>query len=114
MSADITKLERGKNFIPLLLFVSIMAALPLPIIEAYIRTKHKYLLVIAGILYTLLILGYIVILQKGLMSRIYPMAKVISVIIVVLLSIVIFKEKLDLKYLVGILLGLVSIYLLSK
>ena len=47
------------------------------------------------------------------MSTIYPLLKILSIIIVVLVGILSFNEHLKTNHIIGILLGVVAIYLLS-
>jgi len=44
---------------------------------------------------------------------VYPILKVLSAIIVVLSGVVFFNNKLDFESIIGILLGLITIYILS-
>lgn len=48
------------------------------------------------------------------MIVIYSTVKILSILIVALCGTLIFKEKLNLKTGIGILLGIISIYLLSS
>jgi multidrug transporter EmrE-like cation transporter len=64
--------------------------------------------------YLILILSYSIILTDKNISIIYPILKVLSVIVVVIFGIFIFKNSLDMKTIFGIFLGIMSIYILSN
>ena len=63
--------------------------------------------------YFILILAYIVILPYNNIIIIYPLLKILSIIIVGFAGITVFNKKLSVRGLIGILLGILSIYLLS-
>ena len=64
--------------------------------------------------YLILILSYSIILTDKNISIIYPILKVLSVIIVVIAGIIVFKNNLDMKTIIGIIFGIISIYILSS
>ena len=93
---------------------AISAAVPIPFIKIYTETKNFMWIILSMFSYLILILSYSIILTDKNISIIYPILKVLSVIIVVIAGIFIFKNSLDMKTIIGILLGIVSIYILSN
>jgi multidrug transporter EmrE-like cation transporter len=45
---------------------------------------------------------------------VYPILKVLSVLIVIIAGILLFRATIDIQTIIGIVLGVISIYLLSK
>jgi multidrug transporter EmrE-like cation transporter len=98
----------------LFLIAAIAAAIPPPLLKAYNETGKKYYVVFSVISYLVLIMSYILILRDYEMSTIYPFLKILSILIVVGTGLFIFQEKLTGAKMVGIILGLVAMYLLTK
>lgn len=100
----------------ILMFIlaAITAALPLPLLKSYNETKDNSFIMYAIISYLVLIAAYIYITSKYFIAIIYPILKVLSIMIVVFFGVVIYKEKLESYQIVGIVLGLISIMLMYK
>jgi multidrug transporter EmrE-like cation transporter len=96
-----------------ILIGAITAAMPVIFIEFYIKKKNIIWIALAILSYFLLIISYIVILPSNNIIIIYPLLKILSIIIVVLCGFFLFSKKLSIKGLIGILFGIISIYLLS-
>ena len=64
--------------------------------------------------YTILVYAYIKLLNKKNISWIYPIIKIFSVLIVVGFGFFTFGEILTLNKYIGILLGCISLYILSN
>lgn len=93
---------------------ALVAAAPIPLLKEYTKNNNINMVILSFFSYLLLIYAYIQILKNKNISVLYPLLKVFSVIIVVLAGIFIEKEKLSTNVILGILLGCISIYLLSK
>jgi len=89
------------------------AVIPIPLIKIYTETKDIKWIVLSLLSCLLLVYSYSVLLTDKNIIIIYPILKVLSVILVVAVGLVVFMNKLDAKTIMGILLGLASIYLLS-
>ncbi len=92
----------------------IAAALPVAFIKKYNDSGNKIYLLAAIILYIVLITAYIRILKTHEMATIYPFLKILSIIIVVFTGVIWFGDQLHPKDIIGIILGLVALYLLWK
>lgn len=93
---------------------SIMAALPIPIIKYYTETKEPTLIIIVIMIYIILVFAYIHLLDNQNITIVYPLLKIFSIIIVVLFGLTVFQNKLNIYSSLGLILGITSIYLLSK
>ena len=98
----------------LALCASIIAILPLIFIKKYIINKAFYNLIIAFILYILLLLSYIKLFEKGDISSIYIVLQILQIFLLLFAGILFFNESINMTKIIGILLGLLSIYLLLK
>jgi multidrug transporter EmrE-like cation transporter len=90
------------------------AAAPIPLIKLWTTTRNIQWILLSAISYSALIYAYSVILADKNITVVYPVLKVLSVFIVIAAGVVVFRNKLDTTSIVGILLGLASIYLLSS
>jgi len=89
------------------------AAAPIPFIKKYTE-NHDIKWIGASVLsYLVLIYAYSVILSEKNITIVYPILKVLSVLIVVVAGFFVFNNKIDTQSALGILLGVASIYILS-
>ena len=93
----------------LIIFASIIALLPLYFIKKYIQTNKKYHIIVSFILYCILTYLYINIFRKGEISNYYIILQILQILIVVLMGLLIFNEKLNKKKIMGIIFGIISI-----
>ena len=93
---------------------AITSAIPIPFIKNYTKTNHVMWIILAILSYCLLIYSYTQILHDHNISILYPTLKIVSIIIVISAGIIFFNDKLDLRSIFGLLLGVTSIYMLSK
>jgi len=101
---------------PLILWIiiaSILSALPLILIKQYTLTEDYKWLLCAGIIFMVLIFTYINVIRSNNVSHIGPLIKIIEIILFVMAGIALFNEKLEKKHIIGLVLGCVSIVLLS-
>jgi multidrug transporter EmrE-like cation transporter len=95
------------------LFVStIIAILPIIFIKKYIITKEIYNLILAFILYIFLLLSYIKLFETEQVSSSYTILQILQILIMIIVGIMIFNESLTINKILGIIFGLLSIYLL--
>lgn len=93
---------------------AVAAALPIPLIKQYTNTKQWIWIVLSIVSYLCLITAYSIVLKDENITIVYPILKVLSVIVVVLSGLVFFYNSFDMKSLIGILFGILSIYILSS
>ena len=92
---------------------AICGAISVSFVKIYTETKNILWIILAMISFIILIYAYSIILQNEKIIIVYPILKILSILFVVFVGCVFFKNKLDLKISIGVLLALISIYLLS-
>ena len=97
----------------MIILASIVALLPLYFIKKYIQTNKKYNIGITIILYCILTSLYISIFRKGDMSNIYVILQILQILIVVIMGLLLFNEKINKKKIIGIVFGIISINFLK-
>ena len=98
----------------LIILAAIVAAAPISFIKKYTQTKEFYWIILSIISFLILIYIYTIILYNKNIYIIYAIVKIISIIFVIICGLIIFNYKLNIKKIFGILLGLISIYILSS
>jgi multidrug transporter EmrE-like cation transporter len=96
------------------LVAAISASLPIPFIKKYTLHKNIKWLFFALVSYCVLIHAYIIILNDTNITIVYPIVKVISILLVISFGIFMFENKVTYDIILGIVLAILSIYLLSK
>lgn len=98
----------------LILGAVLLSVVPIPLIKKYLDNKNdnNHCLIFAIIAHILLIFAYIMIFKNENAISTYPIIKILSIIFVVIFGIIYLDTKLTFELIVGILLGLISIYLL--
>jgi multidrug transporter EmrE-like cation transporter len=96
-----------------LIIASFCSALTVLMVKQYEQsTNYLYLLVVAlseiGLIY-----GYIQLLQKGDLITEFALVKIISILIVILPSMMFFGSILTTKKIIGLIFGIIAIYLLN-
>ena len=91
----------------------IAAALPFITFKKYTLTHNKEYLVITILIGIILLIGYINILERFPIYSLYPIW-FISMLIVLFSGPLLFGEKLKLINVIGIIIGMVGIFLLVK
>ena len=84
------------------------------LIKGYISTNNYGYLVLAMISYVVLMVSYINMLKYSEVSSIYSFMQIVQLLVAVLISIVFLKETINSNKVIGIILGLLSMYYLSK
>jgi multidrug transporter EmrE-like cation transporter len=90
------------------------SALPIPMIKKYTIDNDIKWLILASVLFVVLVIAYANILKTNNISTAYPLVKITSIIFVAVFGLVLFGEKLRTTEIIGIILGIGSIYLLTK
>ena len=96
------------------LVAAIAAALPIPMIKQYTETNNNKWIILSIVSYLILVLAYTIILANNDITIIYPLLKVLSILIVVIAGLIFFSNQLDTQSILGIIFGIISIYLLSN
>ena len=93
----------------IIIIASIIALLPLYFIKKYIQTNKKYNIIISIFIYCILTYLYINIFRKGEISNYYIILQILQILIVVLMGLLLFNEKINIKKIMGIIFGIISI-----
>jgi drug/metabolite transporter (DMT)-like permease len=96
----------------LIITSTIIALLPLVLIKKYLQSNQIYYLIITMIVYFLLMLSYIKLFENTELSSIYTILQILQILLVLLIGVIIFNETLTLNKVIGIIFGLISVYLL--
>jgi len=96
-----------------LLMGALTSAFPILFIKYYDATKEFYWIIFTILCYIFLTYVYVHILKTKDFATQYILIKVLSILLVLMFSIFLYNNKLDTKTIIGILLGITSIYLLS-
>lgn len=93
--------------------IAISAASSVLFVKKYTQTHNLFYIVMSFILCMITIYSYINLLKYENLSYVYPTVKILSIIIVTTSSIFFFNEKINTTYIIGLLLGILSICILS-
>lgn len=96
-----------------LIILTIAITFPIIFVKKYVHTKNMCYIIIAIIIYVIAVIGYSVVLQKFPVYYMYPVW-FISMIIVLFSGVLFFGEKMKMINVVGVVLGLFSMYLVIK
>ena len=96
------------------LFGALAGAIPVTLIKLYTETKQNFLLFLSVICYLLAIISYVHVFEKGDIITFYIIMNILSDMFVISSGILFFSEKLTIKKSFGILLALLSVYLVSS
>jgi multidrug transporter EmrE-like cation transporter len=88
--------------------------MPSLFIKKYIKNPEKKFLLFAITCYMLLIMMYLQIYRKAEISRAYPSILTLQIILITIISMCYFKEKMTKYKMIGIGTGLLTIYFLTK
>ena len=97
-----------------MIFGALSASIPVSLLKIYTKTKQIYLVFLSVICYLLSITSYINVFQKNNIITSYIIMKILSDLLVITSGILFFKEVLSIKKWFGILLALISVYLISS
>ena len=90
----------------------ISASLQVVFVKKYTQTNLWYWFGLSILASLFLLVAYVKSFNGHNVSIIYPIIKILSIIIVIITGDVFFKNKITIKSIVGIILGIISIYLL--
>lgn len=93
----------------LIIIASIIAILPLYFIKKYIQYNKKIYIFISILLYCIMTFLYIKIFRKGEMSSYYIILQILQILIVVIMGLTLFNETINIKKIMGIIFGIISI-----
>ena len=96
------------------LFGSLTTAIPVTLIKIYTESKQKFLLFLSILSSILAIISYVTIFEKGDIITFYIIMKILSDLLVIASGILFFSEKLTIKKGFGVLLALLSVYVISS
>jgi multidrug transporter EmrE-like cation transporter len=98
------------------LLVSVSPAIPIIVVKKYVHKSDYRLLIGAIVASAVMIFSYIKILKDkdNNISLLYPFLKIITAIIVVLVGIIFYEEKITFWNICGIILGGIAILLLCN
>jgi len=100
-------------FILWFILACIVICLPITLIGKYIESSEPYYILLALACYCLLTLIYINLLRYEDMAIVYPLLNIISVLMVFLIGVLYFRNKIDVFKIIGIILSIISILFLS-
>jgi len=99
-----------------LILASLIASSVPIFVKFYIETHDFYWIIFSLVFYIFLILAYYKILLNGKskkISKYYTLIKILSILLIFLMGLFLFKEKITIKTLLAILLAFIAIYLLQ-
>lgn len=99
-------------FIFWIILATIFSALPILLVKAYIDNKNLYWIAFAIIASIILIIPYIKIVRQHNVTTIYSLIMILSIILIIIVDVSLFKEHLTITNIIGIILGMIAIYLL--
>ena len=102
------------QFFIYLVLSTILTATVIPIIKKYILTKNLLWIGLAILWYMAILWLYTIILSVNDISIIYSILKVIDLLLVVGFGVLMFKESLTMRQIIGIVLAIIAVLLLSK
>ena len=91
----------------------ILSAIMLPFAKGYQSSGSVVYLILGFLTWVGIFWGYVKLLDGGGMSKIYPLIKMLAIVLVVIFGVFAYGEKLTLVQGIGIFLGLMSVYLTS-
>jgi drug/metabolite transporter (DMT)-like permease len=91
----------------------LLSAIMLPFAKGYQTSGSVVYLILGFLTWVGIFWGYVKLLGSGGMSRIYPLIKMLAIILVVIFGVFAYGEKLTLLPGIGIFLGIISVYLTS-
>ena len=96
-----------------LLLASFFSALTILMIKQYEKSINYVYLLVAALSEFGLICSYIQLLKKGEIITQFALVKIISILIVIIPSIIFFNSVLTTKNTIGLIFGMIAIYLLN-
>ena len=88
-------------------------AAPALFVKEYLKNKQAYWLLGCALSYAVLITAYLKLFATGSVHLLYPIIKIMSILLVMVSSVVLFRERIGWRGLAGGVSAAVAIYLLS-
>ena len=92
---------------------TVTSALQIIFIKKYTDTKSLFWVILSILSACIMLLSYAILVVNNDITIIYPAIKILSIGIVSIIGFFAFNNKISKKSFIGILLGILSIYLLS-
>jgi multidrug transporter EmrE-like cation transporter len=92
---------------------SVSAIIPILLIKEYTVNKNVLYLILSMMCYLVLIKSYLNIFNTNQVSTSYTFIQLLQILLVLLSGIVLFKEKINLQIIIGIILACIAMYLLK-
>lgn len=102
------------TYFVLIFIASFLSAFTLPFLKQYLEANNYFFLALAIVFHFLLLILYIKLLQVDNMSQTYAIIKVLSIIMIIIIGVLFFNEKVNKKILFGIIFAIAAIYLLNS
>lgn len=100
------------NRILIIILTAIATILPIILIKKYIETKQYKYLILTLLLYIPEIYMYIILFKHDNFATLYGVVKILAVLIVIVIAIFFYNETVTKKKMIGLIIGLVAIFLL--
>ena len=97
-----------------IILASLIALLPVFLIKKYTKTDNMMYIIFALCSYILLTYFYIKIFRVGELSTYYIILQILQIVLVIIGSMILFNEEINKRKIIGIILGIISIYILLK
>jgi multidrug transporter EmrE-like cation transporter len=104
----------GFSTLPWYLVAAACSAAPVVLVKKYTESNNSNLLLLSLLSQCVLIYSYSVILHDKNITVIYPLIKILAILIVALCGFLLFGNKFSVKWILGICFGFLSIYLLTN
>ena len=92
---------------------AVATASPVLFVKEYLKDKQTYWLLACALSYAVLIAAYLTLFATGSVHVLYPIIKVVSIVLVVAGGVVLFRERIGWRGIAGVVSAAVAIYLLS-
>jgi len=92
---------------------TIATTLSIVFVKQYTISKNIFWIIYAIICSIMVIWSFTIILPTGKMYIIYPTIKILTILLIAIIGDIYFNEKLNTTSLIGIILSIISIYILS-
>jgi multidrug transporter EmrE-like cation transporter len=97
-----------------IIIASIVAVIPVYFIKKYNKTQNYLWIFLSMFFYFILIIAYSKLFVDKNIIIIYPIIKIISILLVIIFGYLFFNYRLNVRSGVGILFSIISIYLLAS
>jgi drug/metabolite transporter (DMT)-like permease len=92
---------------------SVSAIIPVLLIKEYTVNKNVLYIILSMLCYIVLIKSYLNIFNVNKVSSSYTFIQLLQILVVVISGILLFKEKVNIRIIVGVILACIAMYLLK-